>query len=124
MEIERLKEYIKREQPESCTLRRWASAWFAVGEKKGKEQDYLRKILGILAAGNCVRLQSKSGLPVDIGSVWGEKHAWFGTFYCVYHSIRLFNVDIEPKVCDQTKYPWENIFGPEEAKRFNRPIIL
>lgn len=34
MEIERLKEYIKREQQESCTLRRWASAWFAVGEKR------------------------------------------------------------------------------------------
>lgn len=124
MEIERLKEYIKTEQQESCRLSRWASAWFAVGKKKGKEQDYLRKILEMLSAGNCVRLQSKSGLPVDIGSVWGEKNEWFGTFYCVYHSIRLFNVDIEPKVCDQTKYPWENIFEPEEAKRLHNSGIL
>lgn len=38
MEIERLKEYIKREQPESCTLRRWASAWFAVGKKKERNR--------------------------------------------------------------------------------------
>ena len=74
METERLKEYIKKEQQEPCcTFRRWAAAWSAVEEKKGKEQDYLRKILEMLAAGNCVRLQSKSGLPVDIGSVWGEK---------------------------------------------------
>ena len=121
MELERLKEHIKfkREQ-----LRRWVSAWLAVGHKKGKEQDYLRKILGILAAGHCVRLQSKSGLPVDIGSVWGENHVWFGTFYCVFHSIRLFNLDIEPKVCDKIKYPWENIFEPEEAKRLHRFEIL
>ena len=101
MEIERLKEYTKREQQETrYTLHRWVSAWLAVEDKKEKEQDYLRKILGILAAGHCVRLQSKSGLPVDIGSVWGENHVWFGTFYCVFHSIRLFNLDIEPKVCD------------------------
>lgn len=38
MEIERLKEYIKREQQESCTLRRWASAWFAVGGKKERNR--------------------------------------------------------------------------------------
>lgn len=120
METERLKEYIKKEQQEPCcTFRRWVSAWFAVGEKKGKEQDYLRKILKILAAGNCVRLQSKSGLPVDIGSVWGEKNGWVGTFYCVYHSIRLFNIDIEPKACDKAKYPWENIFEPEVAKQLH-----
>lgn len=124
MEIERLKEYIKREQQESCTLRRWASAWFAVEEKKGKEQDYLRKILEMLAAGNCVRLQSKSGLPVDIGSVWGEKNRWVGTFYSVYHSIRFFNINIEPKVCDKVKYPWENIFEPEEAKQLHDAGIL
>ena len=120
MGMERLKEYIKKEQQEPCcTFRRWVSAWFAVGEKKGKEQAYLRKILEMLAAGGCVRLQSKSGLPVDIGSVWGEKNGWVGTFYCVYHSIRLFNIDIEPKACDKAKYPWENIFEPEVAKQLH-----
>lgn len=117
METERLKEHIKREQKETCcTLRRWASAWFAVGEKEGKEQDYLRKILEMLAAGNCVRLQSKSGLPVDIGSVWGEKNGWVGTFYCVYNSIRMLDIDVEPKACDTAKYRWGNIFEPEVAK--------
>lgn len=125
MEKERLIEYIKREPQETCsTIRRWASAWFAVGEKKGKEQDYLRKILEMLAAGNCVRLQSKSGLPVDIGSVWGEKNEWVGTFYCAYNSIRFLNIDIEPKVCDKAKYPWENIFEPEEAKQLHGLGIL
>lgn len=117
METERLKEHIKREQQETCcTLRRWADAWFAVGEKEGKEQDYLRKILEMLAAGNCVRLQSKSGLPVDIGSVWGEKNGWVGTFYCVYNSIRMLDINVEPKVCDKAKYRWGNIFEPEVAK--------
>ena len=116
---------IKRESQEDYgTIRRWASAWFAVGEKKGKEQDYLRKILEILAAGNCVRLQSKSGLPVDIGSVWGEKNSAVGTFYCVYNSIRMLDIDVEPKVCDKAKCPWENIFEPEEAKRLRSFGIL
>lgn len=125
MEMEKLIENIKREPQEDCgTIRRWVSAWFAVGEKKGKEQDYLRKILEILAAGNCVRLQSKSGLPVDIGSVWGEKNGWVGTFYCVYNSIRMLDIDIEPKVCDKAKYPWENIFEPEEIKRLHIYGIL
>lgn len=119
MELEGLKESLKlkREQQEARnTLRRWADAWFAVGEKEGKEQDYLRKILEMLAAGSCVRLQSKSGLPVDIGSVWGEKNGWVGTFYCVYNSIRMLDIDVEPKVCDKAKYRWGNIFEPEVAK--------
>lgn len=120
--MERLKESLelKREQRETrYTLRRWAAAWSAVEEKKGKEQDYLRKILEMLAAGNCVRLQSKSGLPVDIGSVWGEKNGWVGTFYCVYNSIRMLDIDVEPKACDKVKYRWGNIFESEIAEMLN-----
>ena len=35
----RLIEYIKRESQEDCgMIRRWASAWFAVGEKKERNR--------------------------------------------------------------------------------------